>query len=175
MPVAPLYQLTAEAAALNEALARVEDADDPQDEDYEAAVYEWLRSHEADVGAKVEAYWHVVAEDQAHAEVVRREEDRLRARRQAIERRTDRMKAALLAYLTASGQAKVKTPIVTVSVCNNGGRVPVEFDPDAEVPDEFMRQPPPVVDNDAVRAALEAGEPLPFAKLGARGQHVRFR
>ena len=56
----------------------------------------------------------------------------------------------------------------------NGGVLPLQFVPNKEVPQNYMK----IVyekDNDKIRKALESGEKLDFAYLGQRGKSVRVK
>lgn len=56
-----------------------------------------------------------------------------------------------------------------VSVQNAGGLQTLTVDESADIPDAFLTYLPPVVNNAAIRKALDEGEVLYFAKLEERG------
>lgn len=103
-------------------------------------------------------------------------EQRMEARHRAAERERERLRL----HLIATGQTRIETTAGdVVSVQKNGGKLPVvpthgdTFDA-AALPDQYVRvrrEP----DCDAIRAALEAGESLTFARFGERGTHLRIR
>ena len=71
---------------------------------------------------------------------------------------------------------KLKAGLFTVSIQANGGKAPLvvdEFDPNAW-PTRFQEvKAMPKLDE--VRAALEAGDTLEFARIGERGRSLRIR
>lgn len=56
----------------------------------------------------------------------------------------------------------------------NGGVLPLQFVPNKEVPQNYMKITYEK-DNDKIRKALESGEKLDFAYLGQRGKSVRVK
>lgn len=90
----------------------------------------------------------------------------------------ERLKAAVLAHMQATGQTKITVDGNTFAVQKNGGKRPVQY-AEAEIdlsqiPDGYIKTVRSV-DTDAVRRDLEAGEQLPFAALGEQGSHLRLR
>lgn len=107
---------------------------------------------------------------------IRHFQNLIEMRQRALERECESLKQ----HLIATGQTRIETTAGdVVSVQRNGGKLPVvpthgdTFDA-ATLPDQYVRvrrEP----DRDAIRAALEAGESLPFARFGERGTHLRIR
>lgn len=88
-----------------------------------------------------------------------------------------RLKAFVKQYMLISGTKKLETDRgMAFNLRNNGGLLPLKFDdgfPIAEVSDEFTAKKTTVHYNqEAIRAALDAGHELPFAKYAERGTHV---
>lgn len=89
----------------------------------------------------------------------------------------NRLKERLKGFLDQQGISTLQTQRYKLSLANNGGKLPLILDETistAQVPDQFCRVSREI-DNDAVRAALESGETLHFARLGRRGQQLRIR
>ncbi len=71
---------------------------------------------------------------------------------------------------------KIETKDWTVSVQNAGGKQALTLDeayPD--IPEEYLTYLPPVINKEAVRAAMEEGKTLPFAKLEPKGVNLVIR
>lgn len=66
-----------------------------------------------------------------------------------------------------------------MTVANNGGRAPLVVDavaPDEVDPDYTKTVPARLeLDRDYIRKVLDDGTPLPFARLGERGRHLKVR
>ena len=167
-----LYELTQEMIELDDLLASADDPDDPA---IAEAIERALELHGARE-SKVDAYCALIAEINARAAARKAEAQRLADSARVAENNVKRLKARLLEAFNAMGIGKLETERFTVSVANNGGKAPLEIDPEidpATLPKEYQRitiSP----DSDAIRAAL-ATTKLPFAKLGERGQHVRIK
>lgn len=88
-----------------------------------------------------------------------------------------RLKARVLEYIERNvPEGKVKCELHTLSVQKNGGVLPIEMYEDAKpVPMSPWCKQVWDWNKDAIRESLEAGEPLPFAKLGERGKHLRIK
>ena len=70
----------------------------------------------------------------------------------------------------------VETARYKLTLANNGGKAPLIVDDEfvLDLPDEYLEwsaEP----DRAKIRAALEAGEVLTFARLGERGQSMRIK
>lgn len=115
---------------------------------------------------------------QATADTLTGEIDRLAKRKASALRRIEQIKAVLLDVFTLRRMdGPVKTAEFTISVAGNGGKAPLVLDPTTrpETLPEPYRKVTYDYDKDAIRAALEAGEVLPFASIGERGRSVRLR
>ena len=88
----------------------------------------------------------------------------------------ERVKACAVALMRSRRQLGLPTKIAGVaSLVGNGGKTPLIL-PDgwadtAPAAYVVVRKEP---NGDLIRAALEAGKDIPGAKLGERGEHVRF-
>ena len=167
-----LYQLTEEMQALDELLANAENPDSP--EIFDAIQRALALQDERE--RKVDAYCSLIAELTARGAARKAEAERLYLNAQRQENAVKSLKFRLLESFKTLGIKKLETDKFTVSVCANGGLVPLELAPNldpATLPEEFqhvMISP----DTGAIRAALATTE-LSFAKLGERGQHVRIK
>lgn len=93
-------------------------------------------------------------------------EKRMKARREAVERRAERMRHYLLHSMQHAGIQRIESPEFTLSIKANPAAVEV-YEPGL-IPAEFLRQPeppPPTPDKAAIKAAIKAGKEVPGAKL----------
>jgi hypothetical protein len=144
----------------------------------DAALSIWFAELESDEARKLDGCTGMIRQWEMEAAACRAEADQWSMKARHREGNISRMKDRLKGYIEASGRKKVETASGRVlAVQANGGKVPVilaePLDP-AILPDHLAitRRIP---DTDAIRAALESGEPLAFAHLAARGSHLRVR
>ncbi len=155
----------------------IDDLDgDISDPAVDAALGMWLNESETEEGVKLDGYAGYIRQLEHEADVAKAEAEEYRRRAQTRENRVAWLKARLIQHLQRTGRTKVATATGrTVAVQSNGGRRPVTFielfDADS-IPIEFTKR---VVDDEAIRAALEAGQELNFAHLGERGVHLRIK
>jgi len=97
------------------------------------------------------------------AAAIREQEQRMAQRRQAIEKRAERIRNSVRDAMDVAGIKKIESPWFVVAVRENPPSVVVEDE--RQVPMMFMREPPPVVDKAAVKAAMQAGTDVPGCKL----------
>ncbi len=118
---------------------------------------------------------------QAHA-------DHLKAREDSLEKAADRIENSIKEYAMTTGMVtttqkktettkeipgkKIKAGEWVVSIQRNGGVCPMRMVEGEEVPETYCKSLP---DNEKIRAALEAGEKLPFAVLEERGIGIRIK
>lgn len=104
----------------------------------------------------------------AHNPAIDAEIARLTALKASRERVAAGLRKYLLDNMIRTGISKISCPLFSISIANNPPATDV-FDP-LSLPAEFMRLPepkPPVAapDKTAIKAALQAGEDVPGAKL----------
>lgn len=149
------------------------------DEQSTLLINNWLAKLDGEVAGKLESVGKFLRIQEMTALAADTEVERLRVRSLAAKRRVTRVKAAVLELLRLARLPRVETDTFTFTVAGNGGKAPVVVD--AVDPDEVARTHPHLVvvrteiNTDAVRAELEAGKPLPFARLSERGQHLRVK
>ncbi len=151
------------------------DISDPQ---VEEAVTAWFAEIGGSQSAKVDGYINLIKRWDMQAAAAKSELEQYRKIAQVRENRIMRLKQRLKEHMEHTHQQKIETVSGrTVAIQNNGGLIPMEIDPDVNpqaIPEKFRRI---VVElnTTAVRAALSAGETLPFARLGQRGTQLRIR
>ena len=168
---------------MEELLSAIEEAAERGESDVVAVLEEqrdrMMEQHE-DPAAVLLAMGRDRRELEARDAGIKLEQDRLGAKRRHLKKLVSEIRQVALVFMDRRGVTRVETgdpvmPIVRRQ--KNGGKAPVQLTEGIEVsaiPGRFQRQPPPEVDMDAVRDALEAGEVLPWARLVERGEHVRW-
>lgn len=100
------------------------------------------------------------------ADAIKGAEAQMAARRKAIEKRAESLKAYLKANMERTGIIKIESPQFCLSIKKNPPAVHVEAQ--ELVPDAFFNQPPPpspVMDKKRIADALKAGEDVPGCRL----------
>jgi hypothetical protein len=192
--IVTLREITAEqdeiTRLLNAAYDDTEAPDDATDEDraallearasVEHALFGYLVDNEAAGTAKVESYCHVIKRIERLQKDREEEAKRIKNLAEIDANKVKGLKSSLALYMGRSGRPKIETGLFKLSLCLNGGKVPLILEPEiaAEptlLPCAFQRV---VVtpDNEALRRALEDGdaEAAKCATLGERGKHVRI-
>lgn len=116
---------------------------------------------------------------EAEAKVLKAEEDKLKARRQSKEAAAKRMREYLMRCMDQANISKIDEPKAAISIRNNAESVEIsdsgEFIKWAESGhDDYLRYKDPEVNKPAVKAALKAGENIPFAAL-ARSRSLTIK
>ncbi|MDH4139044.1 MAG: siphovirus Gp157 family protein [Coriobacteriia bacterium] len=167
-----LLQITDDMQALDDLLAEV--GGDVTDPKVSEIVDAWFAEIDANLTGKVDNYAALITSIRARADIRRAEAERLARRAQVDEASADWLAARLLAALDARGMKKLETDRYAVSVVGNGGKAPLLLD--GEVPADWTktvtRTEP---DKERIRLAIEAGQALPFARLGERGKRLAIR
>ena len=118
----------------------------------------WIKNMEADIYALIDAKTKI------HNKII------------SANRTVEYAKFCVKDALEATNTRKFSTAIHSAWIQENGGIIPVIMDEAidiAKVPDRFVKVERKL-DMDAIRDAMEAGEKLPFAALGKRGEHLRI-
>lgn len=108
------------------------------------------------------------------AEAIKAFEAEQKDRRQAIEKRAERMRAYLQSCMEATGIQRIEGPGVVLSFRKSSA---VAIHEPGLIPAEFMRvpePPPPTPDKVAISAAIKAGRAVPGAHIETR-QHLQIR
>lgn len=147
------------------------------------ALYEMLQAEEIDeqtfndtleamgTAEKVESYCKIIKQLQSDIEMYKGELDRLTARKKSAENGIDRMKSALLGFMQASGQDKVKAGSFAVTTATTQA---VEITDESAIPCIYLVEQPPKIDKISIKNALKAGEKISGAEL-VNNTGVRIR
>lgn len=180
LPKRTLFEIGAELQALDALLEEL--GGDVSNPEVGAAIDLWYASLTADEGQSLENWVGYVRQLEMEAAVAREEAERFLAKARSRESRITWLTAAMKAHLERTGRTKATTAAGrTIAVQKNGGKPPLAWTGPAggmvtpdDVPDEFCKVRREI-DVDKVRAALETGTQLPFAKIEERGTHLRIR
>lgn len=136
---------------------------------------QWLDEYQAKEEDKVDAYCYLIQK----FEEIAAEAKRLADRSSSYNKKAKNLKNRLKLYLENRGREKVETPRFTISVCRNGGSLPIRLHEDVTVerlPEQFVqvhRDP----DLNTLRDAIVNGDEhaMQFAKILPRGTHLRIK
>lgn len=136
---------------------------------------QWLDEYQAKEEYKIDAYCYLIQK----FEEIATEAKRLADRSSSYNKKAMNLKDRLKLYLVKRGKEKVESPRFTISVCKNGGQLPIRLHEDVTVerlPEQFvqvMRNP----DLTSLREAIVSGdeEAMLFAKILPRGTHLRIK
>lgn len=164
--------ITEDLLALDQLLDEIEgDLSDPA---AEAAVAEWMNELEKNLKTKADGYAALITELEARVRLRREESQRLSVRAKADERKVDWLRGRLLLAMRRTNTPLINTSRYRISVAQNGGVSPLILL--AEVPPEWVKVRTEVSpDRERIREALDAGERLPFAAYGPRGERLVIR
>lgn len=168
MNMSTLYELKEEHEALMNMLY--------DEEVDEQTVLNTLEGIEGEIEEKADDYAKIMRLLSADTEALKKEEERLKRRRETLENNIDRMKRRLYETMKETGRIKFKTQLFSFSIGKNGGKQPLKLDVAdvTEIPAEYLIPQPPKPDNDAIREALKE-QKLPWAHLEPRGEHLTIR
>ena len=163
-----LFEITADLLHLQSSI----------DEDGEIApeLDAWFASLTAEEGVKLDAYINLMRVWAAESAAAKAEAARYTQRAKVRDNRNAQLEARLRLHLESTGRTSIETATGRpIALRLNGGRLPLIIDGDRRATDvepRFLKMVSSI-DTELVRASLEAGEELPFARLGERGQHLR--
>lgn len=161
-----LYELRSEYVELRELAQQ-----DMSEEDQRQALEDTLTGLRSEIVDKLHACCVVVRELESEAAAIRTEEERLAARRRALDANADRLRAYMTVEMATMEMRSIRTPLFSLALQTNKAKLVIRDE--ATIPDplcRMIRKP----DNQAVRDALERGEKIPGAHLEP-SQSVRIR
>ena len=134
------------------------------------AWFDTLDGMEQELTRKAENVAVYIKNTEAEAKNLKAEEDKLKARRQSKEAAAKRMKEYLMRCMDQANISKIDEPKAAISIRNNAESVEisdsgkfVEWAGNGH--DDYLRYKDPEVNKTAVKAALKAGNDIPFAVL----------
>ncbi len=160
-----LYEITGDYLRLMEMLEDGEEID-------QQTFLDTLEGIEGEFEIKADNYARIIKELLAESEKYAAEIERMLKRRASLSNNADRLKEYLYKAMKLTGKTKFKTDLFSFGIQKNGGKCPIERDPNVEVPREYCMDTP---DTKKIREALEDGVELPFARLLERGEHLSIK
>lgn len=176
MAAQPLYKIVEQTREIEDAIHALEEAGwDPESE---KILYDALIGLDEDITEKLARYCRVIRNFEATAAICKSEAENLRNRATVSENAVKRLKAVMLNALGFLELSNVQAGPFKVTVCNNGGWIPMrlKIDDPKDLPGRFQKVKVEA-DTQAIREALDAGEVEAFqvAEFEERGKHVRIR
>lgn len=169
-PYRTLLDITDDIRALDDILA--ENGGDLSDPQIEAVLSEWENDLEGDLETKLDSYAALITEWEARSEMRQVEAARLAKRAKTDAAAADALRRRLQFVFESRNLRPVETPRYRIALARNGGKRPLDIH--GEVPSDFL-QIKAEPDKDKIRAALEAGQTLPFAILMDRGNRISIK
>ena len=128
-----------------------------------------------DCDHKIEAYYAVIESIKNRADLLKKEERRIKDRRQTLEAEIERLKVngleIMRAHRDVTGDKRINTGRITASI---GTSEAVRVDDGAEFAPEYMREHIQIsVDKIAIKAAIKAGKTIDGAQL-IQNESIRF-
>lgn len=163
--MAKLYEIVAELQDFVTANEGLED---------EQAYRDTLEGLQGELDDKVSQWARCIKNLEGERDAIKAEGDRLTKRARSIDNEVKHMKETLLMYLKAAGVTKAGDAVIKASIVKNGGQAPLEIDLiPVDLPEDFQKITIDA-DKEAIRAALEGGQQLEWARIGERGEHVKI-
>lgn len=103
---------------------------------------------------------------EASAEAIKQAEDAMYARRKALENKAERLRDYLFQNMQRTGISKIECPYFAITIKKNIPAVVVA--PDAQIPDEYWRQPPRELDKVKIKSDLKAGVVIDGCRLESK-------
>ena len=140
------------------------------------AVDAWKAELDRDLEVKVDNCAALIKILQGRSALRKEEAARLAKRAKIDEAHADWLKGMVLGEFQAREIGPLETKRFRVAVAGNGGKQPLVItDEAALLADPLMVVVTRALDTAAVRAVLDAGQEVPGAHLGPRGQHLSIR
>lgn len=136
-----------------------------------------LGSVTADLNSTVEEVGLAIRNNQARINAKEAEVLRLKEACETEEAQNDRLKKALMAMMDRANITKVKGNLLTVSIRNNGGVLPITIEGDpADLPESFRKEKVVYsLNREAVEQAKELGVDLPAGVVvQPRGRNLQI-
>lgn len=147
-----LYEITSEYMQL------LELAEDPEtDPEVFADTLEGLQGALED---KADGYGRVIRELEAYTAGLEAEIGRLTAKKRTADNSIVRMKEALKSAFLATGTAKIKTDLFTITIQRNPAAVVMDEQYIENIPEEYLIEQEPKLNRQKIKEDLKAGKDL---------------
>lgn len=171
-----MFELTLEYKQL---LFMLEDAEDADDETMQEVIKDTLELLDGDIEAKADQIAYIIRQLDGDEEMLKKEEQRLRARRESIARNRQRLKENLMEAMRITGKEKFKTKFNSFGIRKAGGKAPLILDTAPENMPERFQKISIEANTDAIRDYLAGHQGdedvFPYAHLGERSEFLSIR
>lgn len=162
-----LYEITEQYLQLLEVAS---DPDvDPQ------VIADTMEAVEGDFEDKADGYAKVIAQLSADSDALKKEIDRLQARKKALDGSVKRIKENLQAAMIACDKKKFKTMLFSFGIQKNPASVVMDTTDVFKIPAEFLVMRDPEIDKAAIKEALKDGRELEGIAHLEQGESLRIR
>lgn len=166
-----LFQISEDLEMLHDLMESID-----TDEGQTVEILAYLEDTQKELSTKLDNYAEFICELTARAEARKQRAKEMTELAKADEAMVKRLKSTLQYFFEREGLKRQDTDRHRITLAKNGGKAPVLFDDTfpEDMPEKYqitVIKP----NTDAIRADLEAGEELPFARLGERGQSIRVK
>lgn len=135
------------------------------------AIADTLEGIGGEIENKAQSYAIVIKELQGKSMILKAEEERLNARRKAIENKVKRIKESLYNSMKLTGKIKFKTDLFSFNVQKSPARLVI--DDKSKIPEKYYIEQDPKLDEAKLKADLKAGIESKYAHL-EQGEYVRI-
>lgn len=165
--MATLYELRSNYTEL---LAMLYDPDVPEE-----TVIDTLDSIEDAIEDKADGYAMIMRQIDSDIASIKAEEERLKARRIALEKQKERLKANLYEAMKTVGKTKFSTQLFSFNIRKNGGKRALILDVEPDKLPHTLRIIDYKPNNDAIREFMGTDEKCAFAHLAEHGEHLEVK
>lgn len=116
-----------------------------------------FKNQEEEISIKLEGYCKFLKNLESDIAGLKAEEDRLKARRKAMENTREKMKTIMRDAVIATGEKKIPCGTFTVSVQANPSKVVMDEQYIENIPEEYLKYAEPDIDRALIKRHLEAG------------------
>lgn len=155
--------------------------EESDDETIQEVIKDSIEMLDGDFEAKADSYAYIIRQLEADEEAIKKEEQRLKARRESISKNRQKLREALMSAMKATGKTKFKTQFNSFSISAAGGVTPVILDCDPKrLPEKFQKvkieaDMTKIRDQLKLLEVAEEGAEFPYAHFGTRSEVLRIR
>lgn len=147
-------------------------ADDPDMQEEFELWFDTMEGLEGEIEDKADGYAMVMKDLDGQVAAIKKEEERLAARRRTIENRVEYMKSKLQEMMVITGKTKFKTPLFSFGIQKNPASVVI--DDESKIPAGYWIPQQPKLDKASLKDWLKEGNECEWAHL-AQSESLRIR
>lgn len=169
-----MFELTNDYKRL---LMMLEDAEDADDETMQEVIKDTLELLDGDIEAKADQIAYIIRELDGDEEILKKEEQRIKAKHESIVKNRQRLKDYLMEAMRLTGKEKFKTALNSFGIRKAGGKQPliIDFENPADIPEDYRKVVKYGANSDKIREALDKGEELSWARYAERTEYLSIR